>query len=189
VSDEVYEDIVFEAEHLSLSSLDEDGRVVSIFSLSKSYAMTGWRIGYATAAAAVVEAMVRVQEPVLACPSWIGQKAAEAALTGPQDVLAERCDQYRLRRDAVIALLRQHGLFVAEPRGTFYAFADVSPLGRDTYEVARRLLVEERVAVAPGETFGPAGAGLVRLSLAGAPDTLTEAVTRIARAVERAGRR
>lgn len=185
VSDEVYEDVVFDGEHVSLSSLDEDGRVVSIFSFSKGYAMTGWRIGYATASREVVEAMVHVQEPVIACPSWVAQKAAEAALAGPQDVLEERRAAYRERRDAVIPLLRERGLFVAEPRGTFYAMADVSPLGADTYETARRLLLEERVAVAPGETFGPGGRGLVRLSLAGPLAAVTEGVGRVAAAVSR----
>ncbi len=186
LSDEVYEDIVFDGEHVSLSALDEDGRVASIFSFSKGYAMTGWRIGYVTGPSAFVETLVKVQEPVIGCPSYVSQKAAEAALTGPQDVLATRRDEYRARRDAVIPLLREHGLFVAEPRGTFYAMANVSPLGADTYDVARRLLLQERVAVAPGETFGPGGAGLVRLSLAGSLDVVTEAVARVAAAVSRA---
>ncbi len=186
LSDEVYEDIIFEGEHVSLASLDEDGRVVSIFSFSKGYAMTGWRIGYATGSSAFVKAMVRVQEPVIACPSYVAQKAAEAALAGPQDVLDVRRADYRARRDAVLPLLRERGLFVAEPRGTFYAMADVSRLGTDTYEIARRLLMDERVAVAPGETFGPGGAGLARLSLAGPLDVVTEAVARVAAAVSRA---
>jgi len=186
LSDEVYEDIVFDGEHVSLSALDEDGRVVSIFSFSKGYAMTGWRIGYVTGSSAFVETLVKVQEPVIGCPSYVSQKAAEAALTGPQDMLAARRDEYRARRDAVVPILREHGLFVAEPRGTFYAMANVSPLGADTYEVARRLLLQERVAVAPGETFGPGGAGLVRLSLAGSLDVVTEAVARVAAAVSRA---
>jgi aspartate aminotransferase len=171
---------------VSLSALDEDGRVVSIFSFSKGYAMTGWRIGYVTGSSAFVETLVKVQEPVIGCPSYVSQKAAEAALTGPQDMLAARRDEYRARRDAVVPILREHGLFVAEPRGTFYAMANVSPLGTDTYDVARRLLLQERVAVAPGETFGPSGAGLVRLSLAGSLDVVTEAVARIAAAVSRA---
>ena len=186
LSDEVYEDIVLDGEHTSLSALDEDGRVVSIFSFSKGYAMTGWRIGYAVAPPPVIEAMVKVQEPVLACPSAVAQAAAEAALTGPQELLAERRAAYRARRDAVLPLLRERGLFVAEPRGTFYVMADVSALGGDTYEIARRLVLEERVAVAPGETFGPGGAGLARLSLAGSPETVVEAVGRIGEAVSRA---
>jgi aspartate/methionine/tyrosine aminotransferase len=182
LSDEVYEDIVFDGAHVSLSSLDEDGRVVSVFSFSKGYAMTGWRIGYATASRELVEALVKVQEPVIASPSCIGQKAAEAALSGPQGALAEMREQYRARRDAAVLLLREQGMLVTEPRGTFYALADVSPLGADSYEVARRLLLDERVAVAPGETFGPGGADLARLSFAAPLDVVTEGVARIGRA-------
>ena len=186
LSDEVYEDVVLDGGHTSLAALDEDGRVVSIFSFSKGYAMTGWRIGYAVGPVQFIEAMVKVQEPVLACPSSVAQAAAEAALSGPQELLAERRAAYRARRDAVVPLLRGHGLFVAEPRGTFYVMADVSALGDDTYDVARRLLLEERVAVAPGETFGPRGAGLARLSFAGPTDTIVEGVGRMGAAVARA---
>ena len=185
LSDEVYEDIVFDGEHVSLTSLDEDGRVVSIFSFSKGYAMTGWRIGYTVGPLDFVEAMVKVQEPVIGCPSYVAQKAAEAALAGPQDVIETQRDAYRARRDAAMPLMRKHGLFVAEPRGAFYAMADVSALGEDTYATAKRLLLDERVAVAPGETFGPGGKGLVRLSLASSPDTITEALRRIGNAVAR----
>jgi aspartate/methionine/tyrosine aminotransferase len=183
LSDEVYEDIVFDGDHVSLSELDDDGRVVSVFSFSKGYAMTGWRIGYATGPSAFVEAMVKVQEPVVACPSFVAQRAAEAALAGPQELLAERRDVYRARRDAVLPLLRERGLFVTEPQGTFYALADVSRLGGDTYEIAKRLLLESRVAVAPGATFGPRAEGLVRLSLAGPLDDVVEGVRRVAAAV------
>lgn len=183
LADEVYEDIVFDAEHVSIGSLGHEGMVVTVSSFSKGYAMTGWRVGYAVAPAEVVEAMVQVQETVLACPSWTGQKAAEAALVGPRDVVPAMRDQYRLRRDAAVAGLRDHGLLITEPRGAFYVMADVRVLGDDSYAAASRLLEEERVAVAPGETFGPAGAGTVRLSLASPPEVVAEAIDRIARAV------
>jgi aspartate aminotransferase/aminotransferase len=186
LSDEVYEDIVFDGDHISLSSLDEDGRVVSVFSFSKGFAMTGWRIGYVTGPSQFVETMVKVQEPVVACPSYVAQRAAEAALTGPQGLLAERREAYRVRRDSVLPLLREHRLFVSEPQGTFYVMADLSALGADTYATAKRLLLEQRVAVAPGETFGTSGAGLARLSLAGAETTVVEGVRRLGEAVSRA---
>jgi aspartate aminotransferase len=183
VADEVYEDIVFGTEHVGIGSLGDDGRVVTVFSFSKSYAMTGWRVGYAVAPADVVEAMVTMQEAMVASPSWTGQQAAEAALTGPQEPVREMRDVYRRRRDAAVAALRDHGLLVAVPRGAFYVMASVRALGGDSYEVARRLLAEERVAVAPGETFGPSGAGTVRLSLASPAPVVAEAIDRIARAV------
>ena len=160
--------------------------VVTVFSFSKGYAMTGWRIGYAVAPTEVAEAMVHVQETVLACPSWTGQKAAEAALAGPREPVLAMRDEYRRRRDAAVDALRAHGLLITQPGGAFYAMVDVGALGHDSYEVAQRLLDEERVAVAPGETFGPAGAGTVRLSLASPPEIDTEAIARIARVVRHA---
>lgn len=183
LADEVYEDIVFDAEHVSIGSLGYEGRVVTVFSFSKGYAMTGWRIGYAVAPADVAEAMVQVQETIVACPSWTGQKAAEAALTGPREPVLAMRDEYRRRRDAAVPALREHGLLLAEPRGAIYAMADLRALGEDSYAVAQRLLREQRVAVAPGETFGPAGAGTARLSLASPPDVVAEAIGRIGRVV------
>lgn len=181
LADEVYEDIVFDAEPVSIGSLGYEGHVVTVFSFSKGYAMTGWRVGYAVAPDEVVEAMVQVQETIVACPSWTGQMAAVAALRGPREPVLAMRDEYRRRRDAAVPALREHGLLISEPRGTFYAMADLSAMGDDSYGIARRLLFEERVAVAPGQTFGPSGAGTVRLSLASPPDVVAEAIDRIAR--------
>lgn len=186
LADEVYEDIVFDAEHVSVGSLGYECPIVTVFSFSKGYAMTGWRIGYALAPAAVAEAMVQVQETVLACPSWIGQQGAEAALAGPREPVLAMRDEYLRRRDAAASALREHELLINDPGGAFYAMVDVLALGEDSFDIARRLLMEERVAVAPGETFGPGGAGTVRLSLASPPDVVTEAIERIARVVRNA---
>ena len=181
LADEVYEDIVFDAEHVSIGSLGYEGRVVSVFSFSKGYAMTGWRVGYAVAPPEVVEAMVQVAETIVACPSSTGQIAAVAALTGGREPVVAMLAEYRRRRDTAVAALRAHDLLIAEPRGTFYAMVDVSTLGTDSFAIAGRLLQEQRVATAPGETFGPSGAGTVRLSLASPPDVVAEAIGRIAR--------
>lgn len=183
VADEVYEDIVFDAEHVSIGSLGYEGRVVTVFSFSKGFAMTGWRVGYALLPDELVEPVVQVQETVVACPSWTGQVAAVAALTGPQEPVRAMRDEYRRRRDAAVSALRKHDLLIAEPRGTFYAMANVRALGEDSYAAARLLLSQERVAVAPGETFGPSGRGTVRLSLASPPDVVAEAIGRIGRVV------
>jgi aspartate aminotransferase len=183
LADEVYEDITFDVEPVSIGSLGYEGPVVTVFSFSKGYAMTGWRVGYAVAPDELVEAMVQVQETIVACPSWTGQVAAVAALTGSRDPVLAMRDEYRRRRETAVAALREHALLISEPRGTFYAMADVSSLGQDSYGIARSLLFEQRVAVAPGEAFGPAGAGTVRLSLASPPDAVSEAIERIARVV------
>lgn len=183
VSDEVYEEIVFEGRHLSPASIDNDGRVVTVFSVSKTYAMTGWRIGYLVAPAPLAALVAKVQEPVISCPTSISQKAAEAAIGGPQECVALMRAAYRERRDLAVDALRREDLLASEPHGAFYVLADVSRATRDTYGLARRLVIEHGVAVAPGETFGPAGAGLVRISLATDRDTLAEGIRRLAVAV------
>jgi aspartate/methionine/tyrosine aminotransferase len=183
ISDEVYEEIVFEGRHVSPATLDEGGRVVSVFSVSKTYAMTGWRIGYLVAPAPLATLVAKVQEPVISCPTAVAQKAAEAAIGGPQACVALMRDVYRERRDLAVDALRRDGLLASEPHGAFYVLADVARATRDTYALARRLVTEHGVAVAPGETFGPAGSGLVRLSLATDRDILTEGIRRLTEAV------
>lgn len=184
LSDEVYDEIVFEGRHVSPASLDDEGRVITVFSASKTYAMTGWRLGYVVASPELAELIAKVQEPVISCAATVSQKAFEAALTGPQDCVVEMREAYRRRRDVTVEAMRECGLFVTEPRGAFYVFADISRATDDTYAFARWLVVEHDVAVAPGGTFGSRGAGLVRLSLAAAPETLDEGVARLARGVE-----
>ena len=154
ISDEVYEDIVFDGLHSSVASLGGDAPVVSVFSFSKGYAMTGWRIGYLAAPAAIAEAVVKAQEAVVACPSSLAQHAAHAALSGPRDCLDDMRDEYRARRDLAVQRLETEGLLLTRPRGTFYIMADIARSGLDSYEFARRLLVERGVAVAPGGAFG-----------------------------------
>jgi aspartate/methionine/tyrosine aminotransferase len=184
VSDEVYEEIVFEGTHVSPATLDDEGRVITVFSASKTYAMTGWRLGYLVASAELAELISKVQEPVVSCAAAVSQKAFEAALTGPQDCVVQMREAYRSRRDLTVEAIRESGLFVTEPRGAFYIFADIGRATEDTYAFARWLVVEHGVAVAPGETFGSRAVGLVRLSLAAASETLDEGVARLAHGVE-----
>jgi aspartate/methionine/tyrosine aminotransferase len=183
LSDECYEQIVFEGEHLSPGSLAHEGRVLSIFSLSKSYAMTGWRVGYVTGNPQVMELVAKVQEPLISCATAIAQKAAQAALDGDQGCVREMTAAYRDRRDMVVDVLRSGELLVAVPHGAFYVLADISAATTDSYAFARRLVAEHGVAVAPGETFGPAGAGLVRLSLAASSADLKAGAERLVGAV------
>jgi aspartate/methionine/tyrosine aminotransferase len=183
VSDEVYEDIVFEGRHASLASLGAEAPVVSVFSFSKGYAMTGWRIGYLAAPPALADAVVKAQEAVVACPAFVAQHAALAALTGPQDCVREMRDQYRARRDAAVALLDTEKLLLTRPRGTFYIMADASGTGLDSGALARRLLVERGVAVAPGATFGDEATPAVRISLAASEATIVEGIERLATAL------
>ena len=183
VSDEVYEDIVFDGAHVSVASLGGDAPVVSVFSFSKGYAMTGWRIGYLAAPAVIAEAVVKAQEAVVACPSSLAQHAALAALSGPRDCIDEMREEYRARRDLAVRGLQTEGLLLTRPRGTFYVMADIARSGLDSYEFARRLLVEHGVAVAPGAAFGDEARAAVRLSLASPPETIAEGIRRIGEAI------
>jgi len=186
VSDEVYEELVFDGyNHVSAGLFDREGRVVVVSGCSKTYAMTGWRIGWAVADRRLVSLMGTLQEPLTACASSVSQRAAEAALRGPQSVVSEMRDAYQRRRDLVCDLLRPAGYLAANPHGAFYAMVDLSSLGIPSRELARALLLEELVATAPGSTFGRAGEGMLRISLATSEDLLLEGCRRIVRFAER----
>jgi aspartate/methionine/tyrosine aminotransferase len=185
LADEVYDELVFEGEHVSPFALAPE-RTVTLNSFSKTYAMTGWRVGYAaTVDAELAAALAKVQEPQISCVAGPAQKAAEAALRGPQDCVIEMRTAYHERRDAVVSLLRAHDLFAYQPRGAFYVMVDVSRSGLDGHAFALRLLEEERVAVAPGTAFGDAARDQVRISLATERDALLEGVDRACRLIAR----
>ncbi|HET8528738.1 MAG TPA: aminotransferase class I/II-fold pyridoxal phosphate-dependent enzyme [Gaiellaceae bacterium] len=180
LSDECYEELVLDGEHVSTAALGDPERVVSVFSFSKTYAMTGWRVGYAVAAEPVVRLLAKAQEPVVSGASTISQKAAEAALTGPQDCIASMRDAYRRRRDTALALLDDAGVSYVRPDAAFYLMVDV---GDDASAFCRRLLLDHRVAVVPGDAFGAGGAGMVRVSLGASDDAVAEGVARLAAAL------
>ncbi|MDE2571059.1 MAG: aminotransferase class I/II-fold pyridoxal phosphate-dependent enzyme [bacterium] len=179
LSDECYDQILMDGRPLSPASFAPDAPIVSGFTFSKTYAMTGWRLGYAVAPAPVIDTMAKVLESMCSCPPTISQKAAEAALAGPQDCVAEMNAAYRRRRDLVAGILRAHGLLTALPEGAFYIMADITPSGMPSREFALSLLRERAVAVAPGSAFGAVAAGAVRVSLASSDDQLREGVSRL----------
>lgn len=182
ISDECYDQITFDLDHVSPARWDEQGRVLSCFSFSKTYAMTGMRVGYVHAAPAVAAVLAKLQEPLLACVNAPAQHAALAALEGPQEIVGEMRDAYRERRDRAAARLDAADLRYLLPQGAFYLWLDVSPLcGGDVKAWTLELLREQRVAVAPGTAFGPRGEGWVRVSLATATSDLLEGLDRIAR--------
>jgi aspartate/methionine/tyrosine aminotransferase len=183
LSDEVYEALVFEGEHVPAARFDRDGRVITVFGCSKTYAMTGWRLGYGVASPPIAELMAKLQEPLVSCASSVSQKAAEVALAMDQAPVRAMRDAYRARRDLVVAALGPR--LASVPAGALYALVDVSEAGRDSYAVVRSLLAEARVATAPGETFGASGAGIVRISIATSPDLLAEGCRRIVAFLDR----
>ena len=175
LADEVYDEFVFEGEHVSPALYDPE-RVISIYSFSKIYAMTGWRVGYVVANAAISQLIAKIQEPQISCVSSVGQKAAEAALTGPQDCVRAMRDSYRERRDLVVEALAEAGYYVYTPQGAFYIMVDISDSGLDSRQFAMKLLQERSIAVAPGTAFGKFGRHFVRLSLATEKEALLAGV-------------
>ena len=159
VSDEVYEHIVFEGEHRSPAEFDESGNVVVVNACSKTYSMTGWRLGWVTGENARVERMLRVHQYAQACASAPAQYAAEAALTGPQDSVAEMVAAFQERRDVLLDGLEDMGLDVPTPQGAFYAMPEVP----DGWVEA---VLERDVVVVPGDAFGAHGDGYARISYA-----------------------
>ncbi len=183
ISDECYDDIVFEGPHVSPASIASPERVISVYSMSKSYAMTGWRVGYAVAPREVAAMMAKLAEAVTACVAGVAQKAAQAAVEGDQTCVAEMRGAYQRRRNLAADRLAQADLLVARPQGAFYVMVDVSAAERDGYDLCRQLVTEHGVAAAPGETFGPTGAGLIRVSLAAADEDVRTGVERIVAAM------
>jgi aspartate/methionine/tyrosine aminotransferase len=180
ISDEVYSKIVFEPPYTSARGLGEDDRVIVADSLSKTYSMTGWRIGWALAAPEVAALIAKLQEAYISCCSIISQKAAEAALAGDQECVRSARDAYRRNLGIATAELDSHGIGHARSAGSFYLWVNVGC--DDSWRFADRLLEERRVAVAPGEAFGKGGRGRVRLSLASSEDQVRHGVRELAAA-------
>lgn len=183
LSDECYDALTFGPEHVGPGRFDRDGRVLSAFSFSKTYAMTGLRVGYLVATEEVTSQAAKLQEPMIACVNAPAQAAALAALRGPQDAVRAMRDAYQERRDLALTQLDAQGMGYLKPEGAFYLWIDVRDRSRgDVATWAMDLLRNEHVAVAPGTTFGPLGEGWARLSLATATEDLLEGIRRIGKA-------
>jgi len=181
LSDEVYEDLVFGgARHASAFTAASSDRVILVSGASKSYAMTGWRIGWLVAHPALAAGAAALVEPQTSCPATIAQVAAEAALRGPQDAVGTMRDAYGRRAQLAAACLEGTGLLVARPSGAFYAMLDIARSGLDSSMFVQRALEISGVAVAPGSTFGAVAAKNVRVSLASSDDAIREGLRRLA---------
>ena len=184
LSDECYDQIVFDGSWTSPAKLaPDDDRIVTAFTFSKTYAMTGWRLGYIAGSVDLIDTATKVLESNSSCVSTITQVAAEAALTGPQDCVGEMVSAYRRRRDLVVDILKDAELLISEPTGAFYIMADVSLRGLPAREFSFALLREQGVSAAPGTAFGEVASEAVRISLASSEADLREGVGRLARFV------
>jgi aspartate/methionine/tyrosine aminotransferase len=188
LSDEIYGDIVFDQPHASALPFDREGRGLIISGMSKSYAMTGFRVGFTRARPEYIELAAKLQEPFVSCGSGFSQLAAAEALDGPQEGVEEMRLAYKRRRDVALEVLRQYGLYQYSPGGAFYLLVDISSTGLSSRDFTVRLLQEKKVAVAPGSTFGEISKGHVRISIASAEENIREGVKRICELV-RAARR
>ena len=187
LSDEAYEDIIFDRHrHFSIGSLEGmSERTISVFTLSKSYAMTGWRVGYAVAPSIFIDEMEKLMEHMVSGVTSIAQRAALAALQAPQDCVREMVDQYDNRRQIIFKELNAiEGIKCLNPESTFYAFPNITGCGLTSWEFSKYLLHDHKVAVVPGTVFGQNGEGYVRVSFAADEEKLQEGIERIRQGIE-----
>jgi aspartate aminotransferase len=159
ISDEVYEHFVYEGEHVSPAQYTDN--VITVNAVSKTYSMTGWRLGYVAAKGEYIEQMLKAHQYVQACASSISQKAALAAVTGPMEPVYKMHDEFKERRDLLLDGLESLGIKCEKPRGAFYAFPEIP----DSLKTTKKL-VSNGVIVVPGIAFGENGEGHIRLSYA-----------------------
>ena len=181
LSDEIYSELSYKEEHVSIASLPGmKERTILINGLSKAYAMTGWRLGYACGPGPIIEQMTKIHQFAIMCAPTNSQFAAvEALKNGDEDVAVMR-ESYDQRRRYVMHSLREMGLKCFEPFGAFYVFPSIQEFGITSDEFATRFLKEEKVAVVPGTAFGACGEGFLRLSYAYSLEDLKVAFGRLA---------
>jgi len=186
-SDEIYDRLAYGTyRHRAFSALPGmRERTILMGGFSKAYAMTGWRVGWLAAPAAILEGIVKIHQYTIMTAPTIAQDAAHVALQGGEPDVERMRAEYDRRRRLVVDGFNAIGLDTFEPRGAFYAFPRITSTGMDDETFARRLLEEERVAVVPGSAFGPSGQGHVRACYATSYEALEEALLRIGRFVER----
>ena len=186
ISDEIYGELTYGVKHCSIAGLPGmEQRTIIINGFSKSFAMTGWRLGYALGNHEIIEQMVKIHQFAVMCAPTISQYAAiEAMEQGDGDIEAMR-ESYDQRRKFLYHELQRLGLPCFEPQGAFYIFPNIREFGLSSGEFALKLLKEEKVAVVPGDSFGECGEGFVRISYAASLQNLKEAVNRIFRFLSR----
>lgn len=184
VHDEVYEKLIYgDRPHVSFASLPGMWeRTVTINALSKAYAMTGWRIGYAAAPRRIMDTLHKIHYYTGVCCNSISQEAAIAAITGPQDCVDRMRAEFRARRDLLVqAVNATPGLSCRTPDGAFYLFVNVSRTGTSSEDLALRILRKARVSSVPGAYFGANGEGFLRVTYCNSRENIAEAVRRIRR--------
>jgi aminotransferase len=186
ISDEIYSRLIYGMEHTCFPSLKGmKERTILLNGFSKSYAMTGWRLGYAAGPTDIISAMGRIHQHTMLSPPSMAQMAALAALKKGEADIRRMVAEYDRRRKMITSGLNQIGLECHQPKGAFYAFPSIQATGMTSVEFAERLLLEEKVVVMPGNLFGQQGEGFVRCSYATAISDIEEALKRMSRFIER----
>ena len=178
ISDEIYEDMVFEGSHVSAASFDIEDRLFVISGVSKSYAMTGFRLGFLICPPSLAPVAAMLQEPITSGAASPSQKAAEAALAGDQSGVQVLCDKFRRRSEVFVDAL-DPGIVPVRPKGAFYVLLDISRTGMRSLDFCKLLLKEDAVATVPGITFGPASDTTIRVAFTADDSALVEAARRI----------
>lgn len=182
ISDEAYEDLVYAGGHLSIASLEDmAGRTITVFTMSKSYAMTGWRIGYVIALPPLMSGLKRLVLNTTNGVNTPTQWAALAALTTPSTFLENTKREYQRRRDMLVGGLNEIGLSCSRPAGAFYAFPDCSSLGADSWAVSTAILEWAGVSTVPGVVFGPEGEGHLRFCFSTSFEEIEQALDSLRR--------
>ena len=191
ISDEVYENFVYDgASHQSLAAISGmKGRTITINAFSKTYAMTGWRLGYAVAPANIVAEMAKLNLYANTCANSIAQVAGIAALRGPQDCVREMAEEYGRRRKFVLERIRKiPQISCTEPKGAFYVFPNIRRLGMNSLDCCMHILEKGKVSTVPGSSFGQQGEGYLRISYATSMANLKEGFDRLETVVDELGR-
>ncbi len=188
ISDEIYGDLTYDFEHTALASLPgAKDLVVYLDGFSKSYAMTGWRVGFACGPKDIIAAMTKIHQYTIMCVAITSQMAACEALVSGRNAVEQMKREYKRRRELMVEHLNRLGLKCHEPQGAFYVFPSIKSSGLTSLDFAQRLLKEQKVAVVPGTAFGSCGEGYVRMAYAASLDNLKEAISRIAVFLHRRG--
>lgn len=180
ISDEVYAELSYGINHVSIANLEGmKDRTILIGGLSKSFAMTGWRIGYVQAHHELIAAMLKIHQYTILCAPVTGQVAALEALRRGKCEMEKMIEQYDQRRKLIVKGFQEMGLSCHVPQGAFYAFPNIEATGMDEYVFAEELLNQYKVAVVPGSVFGSGGEGFIRCSYATSYEKISEALERI----------
>lgn len=182
LSDEIYAELVFDGEHVSIATFPGmQERTIFLHGVSKAWAMTGFRLGYACGPASLIEAMMKVHQYCMMCAPILSQEAAIEAFKNGDESVAKMREQYHRRRDFVVRRYNEMGLKCHLPKGGFYAFPNITSSGLNEMDFATNLLKQNEVAVVPGTAFGENGAGYVRASFCTSYERLVEAMDRTER--------